>query len=237
MDNEKQTKPVKEKKQKKEKVPKVKKIKQRDINLVTALKAAYAADERAKKKGRPSALVYFLGVIAVLGMAGFYVFKVTERDDLLSERDDMDFLVNSPLMTDQMDEAVQANLKNNYLDALEKKTAEDTLALKSAESQYEYYTDVLFSRIKAQFKNRITVTHYDLSNDTLIMDLTAEEISDAAEFVKRLREQDIFGEIAYEGFMESDEDGTATFSLVCKFKSPEAEESAPAAQPAQGGDE
>lgn len=226
------------KKQKKEKQKKPRKIKPRDINLVTALADAYAADEREKKKGRPGAIIYILGVLAVLGMAGFYATRYMERAALEAENEDLLFDLYSPIKLEQYEEAEQAGMRSSYLKKLEKKTAAILAPLSETDSQYPYYTNTLFSTIKGQFKNRIELMAIDLTDETLTLELNAKEASDAAAFVKRLRELEIFEEIRYEGFSGDEDTGEAIFEVVCTFPLPETEPAPlPVSETVEGGED
>lgn len=200
---------------KKEAPSKVKaaRVKRRDIDLIRALKFSQEQKVREKKRGRPGGLAYILGGAVVLAAAAGYALTAMQRAELTAENEDI--LTDISLMRQELSEATQLELKLDWLNALESDTAADISALADADGQYSYYARELFTRVRRQFMSGITIESIALKNDTLTLTLNANRASDAAELVKRLRNDGIFTEIQYTGFQSDDQEQITTFTITC----------------------
>ena len=186
-------------------------IKRRDIDLISALKAAKAAD---REKGRRAPLLAAIG-LAALVMAVGYLGVTLRCGRLAAENDALVQKLSDPVTVSQLEEGKQQRLRNEFLSALEKATLEDLNALSNADSRYSYLTESLFEDIGSLLGGEIALAEMSLDNDTLTLSLTAQSAGDAARFVKRLRETGLFWDISYGGFSADGE--TAAFEVVCYF--------------------
>lgn len=187
-------------------------IKRRDIDLISALKAAKAAESRSR--GRCAPLLVAIG-LAALVMAGGYLGVTLRCGKLSAENDELVQKLSDPLTVSQLEEGKQQRLKNEFLSALEKATLEELNALSNSDSRYSYLTETLFEDIGSLLGGEITLAEMSLDNDRLTLSLTSQSAGDAARFVKRLRETGLFSDISYGGFSADGE--TAAFEVVCYF--------------------
>lgn len=198
------------------------KVRPREINLIRALHEAESEKIRENKKGRPGRPVYAVCAGIILAAAASYVAVLLNHTQLENENNDI--LAQIDMSQEQLEQAEQLSLKNDWLTDLRNRTSTQLSPLSDSNSQYGYYTAELFTRIRRQFNGRITVNSINLSDAQLTLTLSASQPSDAAELVKRLRSDGIFTDISYSGFSSGD-DGTM-FAVVCSLGNISTEEGA-----------
>lgn len=198
------------------------KVRPREINLIRAMHEAESEKVREKKKGRPGWLVYAVCAGIILAAAASYAAVMLNHIQLEDENNDI--LMQIDMSQEQLDQAEQLSLKNDWLSELKARTGTQLSPLSDADSQYGYYTTELFTRIRRQFNGKITVNSIELSDSRLTLTLSASEPSDAAELVKRLRDDRLFSDISYSGFTSGDSD--TMFSIVCSLDEASTEEGA-----------
>lgn len=211
---------------KKEKAPvqakkKPVRYKQREINLLEALRNAESADSRAKKGKSSKGFTVALAALAVIAAAGGYFMLYMHRQDLIDERDRLEYEIYSPAMLGQVYKAEQLQLKNDYLMALYKAAELQLMPLENADSQYLFYKTDLFTRIRQQFNGKIHLNEIMIDDAELQLTLTAQRPAEAAKFVKRLRDSGQFADISYTGFsadgVVTDNEAAAEFAITCRF--------------------
>lgn len=189
------------------------KFKRRDIDLLSALRFAESEKVREKKRGRPGWLVYFAAAAAVAAAGAGYALAAMQNSQLSDDNDQL--LSDISFAKADLSEATQLSLKADWLSGLESSTSQQLAALADAGSQYGYYSSDLFTRIRRQLVNGVTIDSIELDSDTVTLSFIADKASSAAELVKRLREDEIFKWISYSGFNSGDDESEKLFSITC----------------------
>lgn len=188
-------------------------VKRRDIDLIRALNFTQEQKVREKKRGRPGGLVYILGGAAIAAAAAGYAMTAIRHADLVAENEGI--LADISIVKSELSEATQLSLKLDWLKELEQDTDADISALEGAGEQYSHYTRDLFTRIRRQFMDGVSIESIELKDETISLSLKAGKASDAAELVRRLRSDGIFTGISYTGFMSDDNEQGTAFTITC----------------------
>lgn len=188
-------------------------VKRRDIDLIRALRYAKSEKVKEKKAGRPGGFIYIIGALLVAGAAGAYIMTSLNYSQLNDENEGL--LADISLAGIKAAQAEQLDAKLDWVKNLEKNTSAQLSALDGADSQYDYYTRDLFTKIRGQFMQGITVDYIEIGDGTVTLNLTADSQSKAAELVKRLRSQGIFTSIEYGGFEAGEGESQTSFTIVC----------------------
>ena len=190
-------------------------VKRRDIDLLRALRYSEGEKVKEKKQGRPGAIIYLIGAALVLAAAG--VSTVTSLQCSLLETENDALLADISLAQIEVSRAEQLELKLDWLKKLDADTAVQLSELENADAQYDYLTRDLFSRIRRQLGNGISIKSIEIEDGLVTLGMAADSQSKAAELVQRLRAEGIFTQIIYSGFTASEGESETVFSISCSL--------------------
>lgn len=197
---------------KKEKVKRVR-YKAREINLIKALRYAKETEQKERKKGKPSAFMYALGALAIIGAGVWYTLTYLEKSDLELENADLEWEISD--LEDDYDNAQQLYYKLNYVKSLKSSDESKVTEAGIGNKQLEYFDNALFTRIKKHIPSDASIVSISFDNTTMSLSLTASKNTQPAEIVSDLRDEGLFSEVEYSGFESEGEGGETTFSISC----------------------
>ena len=198
------------------------KVKRRDVDLLRALSYADHEQVKERKRGRPGGLVYIIGAAVVLLAGAGYASAAMRYSQLSDENEQL--LADISLAKVQMSEATQLSLKLDWLNSLENDTSGQISALEDSDSQYDFYTRDLFTKIRSKFPSGVSFDSIEINDGVLTLSFKAGKSGDAAELVKRLRSENIFAWIDYSGFSSDEQSSETMFTITCGLTDEKAEE-------------